>query len=196
MNKTPKLHLWLGIAVGAIVSAAILFSIYYVPRKGINLGGEALSFTVVLKEAHGLHPGSVVLISGIEVGEVVDVRISPIPNLGYRVLVTVDIFDGEQYGPVLKVRSIYAVARSGLLGSMTVSITPGGPGPPLKEGMLVDGTAPMDLSNIAQDVGNITTRLADFMDGRNRGDPSLKRALKDLQALVRNLRSFSEKLPH
>jgi ABC-type transporter Mla subunit MlaD len=196
MNKGDKLHFWLGVSVGAIVAVALVFSVIYIPRKGFTFGAETLSFSVVLKEAHGLHVGSPVTIGGIEAGEVVDLRITPVPNLGVRVLATVDIFDGEAYGPVLSDASVYRVARSGLLGAMTVSITPGGDGTPLREGALVAGSGPADLMQVADNVARVTSRLADFMDGGKLGDPSLRKALKDLQALVRNLRQFSQKLPN
>ncbi len=185
----------LGIVVGAILGAAILFSVYYVPRKGVLLDNDPRHFTVVLDKAHGLNAGSPVLISGVEAGEVSDVRIEELPKLGWRVLARVTIFDGERFGAGLKTGSRYVVDRSGLLGEMVLTITPGGAGVPLKDGEFVDGTPPLDIGSIAGDVKVVTGRLADFMDGREPGDPSLRRVLRDLQGLMRNLKGFSEKLP-
>ena len=34
------------------------------------------------------------------------------------------------------------------------------------------------------------------MDGRAAGDPSLRRALEELEAALRNVRGLSEELPH
>jgi ABC-type transporter Mla subunit MlaD len=185
-----------GLAVGTILAGAVLFSIYYVPRKGLSLSRQPLRFTVVLAEAHGLHAGSPVLVSGVEAGEVADVRIQALDGVGHRVLATAEVFDGDRFGPMLTTKSRYAVARSGLLGEMTLAITPGGEGPPLGPGALVDGEGPLNLEAITQDLAHLTGRLADFMDGRQPGDPSLKRTLRDLQAMLRNLRETSEKLPH
>lgn len=190
-----RANFWIGVTVGALIAAAVLFSIYYVPRKGITFGKEPISFTVVLAEANGLHAGSPVYISGIEAGELTDVRISELPNLGYRVLATAEVFDGERFGPMLTTGSAYEVSRSGLLGEMTLAITPGGEGEPLQQGALVDGTPPMDFTRMVDDVAHITKRLADFMDGREAGDPSLRRAFVELQAALQNIRAFSEKLP-
>ncbi len=97
--------------------------------------------------------------------------------------------------PMLTRTSTYAVARSGLLGEVTLAITPGGAGDPIAAGDLVDGTPPQDFGAILDDLGHVTRRFGDFMDGRRPGDPSLRKAFGDLQRMLRNLSDFSEKLP-
>ncbi len=194
-NPAGRRDFWLGLALGLVVSAALLFSIYYVPRKGLSLGGHALPFTVVLAEAHGLHAGSPVLISGIEAGEVRALEIAELPGLGFRVLATAEIFDGARFGPLLTTGSAYAVTRSGLLGENVLAIAPGGAGEPLQPGTLVDGSAPMDMDTILADLGHITRRLADFTDGRHPGDPSLRASLSHIQRILQNLKDASEVLP-
>jgi phospholipid/cholesterol/gamma-HCH transport system substrate-binding protein len=174
-HPATRRDFWLGLALGLIVGAALLLSVYYVPRKGLNLGASPLPFTVVLTEAHGLHPGSPVHISGVEAGEVRALRIAEIPDLGFRVLATAEIFDGARFGGLLTASSTYAVAKSGLLGENILAITPGGAGEPLEPGALVDGTAPHGHGR--RPGGSWRTShadLADFTDGRNPGDPSLR----------------------
>lgn len=189
-----RAHFWLGIVVGAIIAAAIMFSIYYVPRRGITWSRDPVRFTLVLEQAHGLHAGSPVFVSGLEAGEVESVDIQELPGKGFKVLVVVSVFDGERFGPMLRLDSSYEVAQSGLLGEATVAIAPGGQGP-LVAGELVDARPPTDFSRILEDLTLIATRLADFVDGRQPGDPNLRRALVDLQETIRNVRDFSEKLP-
>jgi len=189
-----RAHFWLGLVVGAILAAAILFSIYYVPRKGITFSHDPVDFTLVLDQAHGLHAGSQVLIAGIEAGEVDAVEIKDIPGKGYKVLAHVSIFDGERFGPMLRMDSAYQVAQSGILGEATLAIAPGGQGRPVA-GELVDGRAPTELSAIVDDLALITKRVADFVDGRQAGDPNLRRMLVDLQESVRNIRDLTEKFP-
>jgi ABC-type transporter Mla subunit MlaD len=194
VKPNARANFWIGLVVGAVLAAAVLFSVYYVPRKGLSLGRDSLAFGVVLDEAHGLHVGSPVLISGIEAGEVTDVAIRELGGQGYRVLVDVDIFDGERYGPMLTTASVYQVTRSGLLGEMVMAVTPGGGGEPVA-GTLVDGVPPTDFTHILDDIARISKRLGDFMDGREPGDPNLKRALLDLQTAIRNVRDFTGNLP-
>ena len=62
-------------------------------------------------------------------------------------------------------------------------------------GQLVDGRPPTDFTRILDDLAVVSRRVADFMDGREPGDPNLRRSLIDLQATIRNIRDFSEKLP-
>ena len=194
MKPNARANFWIGLVVGAVLAAAVLFSVYYVPRKGLSFGREALHFGVVLDEAHGLHVGSPVLVSGIEAGEVTDVAIRELGAQGYRVLVDVDIFDGERFRAMLTTASTYQVARSGLLGEMVLAITPGGGGPTVA-GQLVDGVPPTDFTHILDDLAHVSKRVADFMDGREPGDPNLKRTLLDLQTAIRNVRDFSGNLP-
>ncbi|MCC6620160.1 MAG: MCE family protein [Deltaproteobacteria bacterium] len=189
-----RAHFWIGLVVGAIVAAALMFSVYYVPRKGITLSNDPITFTLVLGEAHGLHAGSPVYVSGIEAGEVTAVEIKELPGKGFKVLAQVEVFDGERFGPMLRLDSSYQVAQSGLLGEATVAIAPGGQGR-LVAGELVDGRPPADFTKILDDLTLISARVADFVDGRQPGDPNLRRALVDLQETIRNVRDFSEKLP-
>lgn len=187
-------HFWLGLVVGSILAATLLFSVYYVPRKGISLSREPLSFTLVIDQANGLRAGSPVLVSGVEAGEIEGIEIREIPGRGYKVMAQVSVFDGERFGPMLRTDSIYQVAQSGLLGETTLAIAPGGQGPSVRD-QLVDGLPPTDLSRILDDLAQVSKRVADFMDGREPGDPNLRRALTDLQETLRNVRDFSEKLP-
>lgn len=190
-----RAHFWLGLVVGAILAAALLFSVYYVPRKGLSFSRDPMSFTLVLDEAHGIRSGSPVLVSGVECGEIDSVEIREIANRGYKVLAQVTIFDGERYSPMLRLDSTYQVAQSGLLGETTLAIAPGGQGRPVA-GELVDGQPPTNFSRILDDLALISKRVADYVDGREPGDPNLRRMLGDLQEAVRNVRDFSEKLPH
>ncbi len=192
--RSPRANFWIGLVFGGIVAAALLFSVYYVPRKGITFGNEAMGFTVVLDEAHGLHAGSPVLVSGLEAGEVTSLEIRTLGEQGYKVLVGVQVFDGERFAPMLMTGSTYQVTRSGLLGEMILAITPGGEGERVA-GKLVTGTPPADFTRILDNLAQVSKRVADFMDGREPGDPNLKRALVDLQAAIRNVRDFSARLP-
>lgn len=187
-------HFWLGIVVGAILAAALLFSVYYVPRKGISFGREPLPFTLVLDEASGLRAGSPVLVSGVEAGEISRIEIRELGQAGWKVLASVEVFDGERFEPMLRTDSVYQVAQSGLLGETTLAIVPGGQGGSVRD-QLVAGQPPTDFTRILDDLAVISKRLADFVDGREPGDPNLKRALIDLQETIRNVRDFSEKLP-
>ncbi len=192
---SSRASFWTGLTVGAILTAALMFSIYYVPRKGITFGNEPLSIKVLLDEAHGLRPGSPVHVSGVEAGEVTNVSIQNLDDIGWRAVADVTLFDGAHFGPMLTDKSNYAVARSSLLGEMTLAITPGGDGRSLVQNDYVDGTPPMDLDRIADDIAVLSKRLADFMDGREPGDPSLRRTLQDLQSFISRLRNLSDKLP-
>jgi len=187
-------HFWLGLVVGAILAATLLFSVYYVPRKGLSLSRDPLPFTLVIDQANGLRAGSPVQVSGVEAGEVDGIEIREIPGRGYKVMAAVSIFDGERFGPMLRTDSIYQVAQSGLLGETTLAIIPGGQGGSVRD-QLVDGLPPTDFSRILNDLAQVSKRVADFMDGRETGDPNLRRAPTGRQEPLRNVRDLSEKLP-
>lgn len=185
---------WIGVIVGAILAAMLLFSVWYVPRKGLSFGKDPFQFTVVLDEANGLRAGSPVLVAGIAAGEVRQVELRELGGAGWKVLADIEIFDGARFEPMLRTDSVYQVSQSGLLGEMTLAIAPGGRGESAR-GALVDGVAPTSMSAVMDDLGRISKRVADFMDGREPGDPNLRRTLIELQEGIRNVRDFSEKLP-
>lgn len=186
-------ELAVGLVVGGVLTGAVLLSLYWGPRHGLAPGGEPLRFHVVLEEAHGLHVGSPVRVSGVDAGEVTDVRIERLPRLGWRVLVAVELFRGARYREMLGTGSTYAVARPSPMGGRMLAIAPGGGGEPLRDGMLVRGTPPVDLASVAADLGAIVDRLSRLLGEEGRGAENLERALEDLRATLQNLRNLSER---
>ncbi len=191
---TGRAAFWLGLFVGGVFAAAVVFAVFWVPRTGLTTGGDPLRFTLVLGEAHGLRPGALVQVAGIDAGEVQALGLAELPRRGWGVLAEITIFDGDRFEPMLRLDSVYQVARAGLLGDAGLVIVPGGAGGSVR-GQLVDAVVPRGIDGLIGDLGHIATRLADFLDGRQPGDPNLRRALVDLQQTVQQLRVFTERLP-
>ncbi len=196
MAHSGRSRFALGLLTGLVVGVVGLFSIYYVPRKGLHLFDRELRFHVHFAAAHGLHAGDPVLLNGLEVGEVLDVALDPLPELGVRCVVTVAVFDAERHGPHLRADSNFTVVQEGLLGRRALAIVAGGAGPPIVDGAVIPGAEPRDLERTLDDLQATVAELRALLAGDRPGAGSLRHAVRDLEVMLRNLRDFSEKLPH
>ncbi len=185
---------WIGLGAGVVLAAVVLFSVFYIPRKGIDPFRESLTLDVLFLNAHGLHVGDAALLNGLEVGEVNALEVRDIPELGVRCVATVEIFDREAYGDLLRYDSVFTIGGEGLLGRRAVDIIAGGVAAPLAPGAVVVGTEPFDPMTILHDAQAVAAELRSLLAGDEPGSPNIRRALKNLEVAIRNLRTLTDKL--
>lgn len=190
-----RLKFWVGLGTGVVLATVVLFSIWYVPRKGIRLFQDSFVFHLLFEEAHGLRAGDPVLLNGVEIGAVRRVEVRDVPGAGVRAVATVEVFDAQRYGALLRYDSDYTIGREGLLGRRAIDIAGGGAAPPLDSGAVLPGEEPFDPLAIAADLQDTVAELRSLLRGDAPGSPDIRRALRDLELTLRNIRQFSEKLP-
>jgi len=194
-ERGGRASFWVGLGTGAVVATVVLWSIWYVPRKGLNPFRESLEFHVLFAQAHGLTAGDPVRLGGVEIGEVRAVTVREVPDLGVRAVVTVEVFDPVRWRGLLRYDSGYTVGQQGLLGRRAIDVAAGGVAAPLEPGAVVPGREPFDPMAVVADLQAIVAELRSLLAGDEPGSPDIRRALRDLELTLRNIREFSEKLP-
>lgn len=174
--------------VGAALIAAVLI-VYFGIRflTGVPLFGGGYQLVGVFDDAQGLTPGSTVRVSGVRVGRVEDVRLSPNAQ---RVLVDMEM------NPGVTIPRGASIGTGGLsaLGDVNVAITPGPSGnPPLTDGDTLYASAGTDLFSLVQDnaerlLGTADTLLAGAAGTFSSVDQLLAASQGDLRATLGALR--------
>lgn len=186
---------WLGLGAGVVLATLLLLSVWYVPRKGLQVFRSSFVFHVLFERAHGLQAGDAVLLNDVEIGAVAAVEVRDVADVGVRAVVTVEIFDDTRYRDLLRYDSVFGVGRQGLLGRRAIDIVAGGVAAPLEAGAVVPGSEPFDPMAVARDLQATVSEIRALLAGDDPGSPNIRRALRDLEITLRNIRSFSEKLP-
>ena len=126
-------------------------------------------YTVVFNKGHGIKPGTAVTISGMEVGNVQSLRLTP----DSKVALTLGVL--ETYKNYIRQDSQAAVA-SGLIGGKTIEISVGSPDRSLvPEKGVLPSSEPRELTDILKEI-------------------DIKTPLKKLDETLDNLKSITAKL--
>ena len=114
--KNTKLELSVGIFVLLGIAAIIYLTIKL--GTGSIVGGNTYLIEARFNNSGGLHSGSSVLLSGVTVGRVEDVRMDP---SDYNAIVTLKLRSGLR----LPTDSMASIKTTGLIGDKFVSLAPG-----------------------------------------------------------------------
>ncbi|MEI6376166.1 MAG: outer membrane lipid asymmetry maintenance protein MlaD [bacterium] len=114
--KNTKLELSVGIFVLLGIAAIIYLTIKL--GTGSMVGGNTYLIEARFNNSGGLHSGSSVLLSGVTVGRVEDVRMDP---SDYNAIVTLKLRSGLR----LPTDSMASIKTTGLIGDKFVSLAPG-----------------------------------------------------------------------
>jgi ABC-type transporter Mla subunit MlaD len=193
-ERGSRASFWVGLGTGVVLATVVLWSIWYVPRKGLDPFRDSLVFHVLFAQAHGLTTGDPVLLNGVEVGEVRGVTVRDVPDVGVRAVVSVEVFDPARWRDLLRYDSGFTVGRQGLLGRRAIDVAAGGVAAPIEAGAVVPGREPFDPMVIVTDLQATVAELRSLLAGDEPGSPDIRRALRDLELTLRNIREFSEKL--
>ncbi|MGH2398722.1 MAG: MlaD family protein [bacterium] len=169
--------------VGVVtVLAFLLFLGLVVWLRGDALGPAGTQLHVVLRDAAGLEAGTPVRMSGVTVGEVTDVTLTP-ENLA---LLTVTMKSGKS----VPQGSRFRASTTGLVGERYLAIIPGPANAPELQTTPqtpVVGDDPFSLERLAMRLEQISEQVSDFIGNANElvTDPQMR---ADLAEALRNAR--------
>lgn len=168
------------VGLASIVALVLFVGMVAFLRGGSLRGPQGYEIHVVMQDAAGLEPGTPVRLSGVTVGEVGAVGLTPDNRARVTILIdrAVAIPSGSRFQP----------ATSGLVGERYLAITPpGAAAPALPPGATVQGEEPLSLERIGRRLEDVSDRIVRLVDNTNEliTDPQMR---ADLRETLRNAR--------
>jgi phospholipid/cholesterol/gamma-HCH transport system substrate-binding protein len=177
------------VLVGLVLLCALLLQF----SKGTTFGRPTYRILLRAANVSGLKVRSQVLMAGVQVGSVSDVRLSP---QGTNVTITLRIF--SQYQVHKDAR--FAIETSGFLGDQYVAILPTqNLGDVYQDGEIAQTEPPFNIQEVARSAAGFIQRIDETARKLNDAISDVRRlvlneqTLTNLSAAVRNLRVVSEK---
>lgn len=151
-----------------------------------NLFSNTFRLTANFENVEGLLSGAAVVVNGIRVGSVSDVRLR-IDTTSY---VQVDMVVEEEYKPMIRITSVAAVSQLGIVGDKQIEIiTDDFSAPVVADGDVIAAAPPANYLAIlekadeaVQNVNNITSSLDTLFIRFRRGEGTLGKLLTDDRA--------------
>ena len=171
--------------VGAVTILALLAAIGFallLPGTGL-LRPQGYPIIVTLKDAGGIAPGAPVRMSGVPVGQVRGVGLSPTGEARITLLIRPDV--------EIPQGARFRLATAGIVGDQFVAVDPLRPGPPIAPGAEVQGSEGFSLERTAARLEAAADQVATFVENADTllTDPQMRR---DLREAIRNAREATE----
>jgi len=171
--------------VGAVTILALIAAIGFalaLPGAGL-LRPRGYPVLVAIKDAAGIAPGAPVRMSGVHVGQVQAVGLSP----GGEALITLMIRPGVEIPQGARFR----LATAGIVGDQFVAIDPVRAAPAIAPGAVVQGSEGFSLERSAARLEAAADQVAAFAQNANTllADPQMR---GDLREAIRNAREATE----
>jgi phospholipid/cholesterol/gamma-HCH transport system substrate-binding protein len=178
---------WAELRVGILVifSFTILAVAIVLISGGAGLFVSKYALRTYLASAEGLKKGSLVWLSGIEVGNVSAVNITSAsdPRRAVEVLMSID----RRFAPMISESSVATLGSIGLLGDKYIDISRGKPGAkPTPPGGEVTGSAEADIRRIMQasndlvaNLGVLVNKINDITNKVDEGQGTIGKFIND-----------------
>ncbi len=183
----------------------ILFLFVVIVGTGENLFSKTYNLKLVVRETEGLKKGGSVLLGGLKIGSIKDIRFVPIDNKN-QIVIELSLL--QEYAGKITTRSSAAIETFGLLGDKMINISLGNPDEkPLNDGdfLKVEETFSIEtagsvvepilkkIDGIASDIKSITsnTALGNGTIGKLLVNDS---AINKLNALLDNISGIVSKI--
>jgi phospholipid/cholesterol/gamma-HCH transport system substrate-binding protein len=175
MNRS---HLELKVGIFVVICLGLLVALVLQFSKGTTLFRH--TYTLVLNTANvgGLRPRASVLLSGVQVGTVYDIKLS---TGGTNVSIYLRIYSDY----VIKNDARFEIEQSGFLGDQFVAVYPdANSGTPFTDGAVAQAQPPFNMLGVARSVAGFVKRIDDT--ARNLDD-----AINDVRHTVLNQQTLS-----
>src|SRR5215471_2678264 len=174
---------WTELRVGLFVLVSLLViavGIFYVTGSGF--WGPKYRLKSYFPETAGISNGAPVRVDGVDVGNVVSVRMAQ--QVGSKPVekshnIEVMLRIEKRYQPYILTDSTATLVTEGLLGNRYVSISRGFTGSPLKDGQEVPGTAEKSLADVMASMQGLTADIQGMLVDLQNGKGSLGKLLTD-----------------
>lgn len=189
MKSRLEWKVGLFVLIGLVLLAALLIQF----SKGTTfLRGK--TYEIVLRSINvgGLKKGASVLMAGVEVGKVGDIRMAPD---GKTVTITLKVYSAF----VIHKDALFKIEQAGFLGDQYVAIMPTqNEGPLFKDGEEAPAEPPLDMQEVARAAAGFLVHVDETAKRLNDSIADLRRflfnpeTLSNVAVVAVNLRAFSE----
>jgi phospholipid/cholesterol/gamma-HCH transport system substrate-binding protein len=207
MNTKKKYIFRLGIFT--LLGFSLFFLALVIIGKKQNLFSNDIKVNTVFRNVEGLQVGNTVRFTGIDVGNVVSMRI--LTDTSVFVRLSID----EGVVPFIKKNSVATIGTEGLMGNKMVFILPGdGSNNSVEQGDTLPSMQPVSIDEIMQEVGKsaqkigvVGDNLIEISEKINRGDgvfgklftdtsftSNLGQSSKNIATISQNLVEVTEKV--
>ncbi|HHY87142.1 MAG TPA: MCE family protein [Verrucomicrobia bacterium] len=176
------------VLIGLVLLAVLVLQF----SKGTSFFRPTMNIHLSTTSAGGLRKNADVLMSGVKVGTVGDIRLSP---AGTNVWITLKIY----HEFVIRDDAKFYIKQSGFLGDNYVDINPGlNQGQPLTNNATALAQEPFDLQEVARSAAGFVRRVDEAATKLNDAIADVRRlvlneqTLRDLSATVSTMREASE----
>lgn len=154
------------VGIFVISALAIIFVLMFINSRTAHIFEDRIILNTYLTKAEGISTETPVKISGIEVGKVDSLDISPDHRIHVRLMIY------QRYQPLLRTDSIAAVGKLSVLGKSVIDITAGSTDQAmLADGAIIEVEEPLsvdellaELTPVIQSVQSSVTRFAAIME--------------------------------
>jgi len=175
MNRSRlelKVGIFVMICLGLLVGLLLQFS------KGTTLFRKTYSIILNTPNVGGLRPRAGVLLSGVQVGTVSDIKLAPDST---NVSVTLKIY--REF--VIRDKARFEIEQSGFLGDQFVAVYPeGNEGTPLADGATAQVDPPFNMLGVARSVAGFVKRIDDTARNLNEAINDVRRSVLNQQTLT------------
>ena len=186
MNRSRlelKVGIFVTICLGLLVGLLLQFS------KGTTLFRHTYAIILNTSNVGGLRPRASVLLSGVQVGTVYDIKLAPD---GTNVSVMLKIYSEF----IIKDDARFEIEQSGFLGDQFVAVYPdANQGAPLTNGAAAQVDPPFNMLGVARSVAGFVKRIDDTARNLNDAINDVRRSVLNQQTLT-NLAYTIQTLQH
>jgi phospholipid/cholesterol/gamma-HCH transport system substrate-binding protein len=178
------------VAVGAFVVGGILLfgaGLFLIGDRRM-LFSDTLRIYAEFKQVAALDTGAKVRVSGIDAGEVEEIRVPPGPSGRFRVRMRVR----SDLRPLLRTDSIASIQNDGLVGNKFVQIQTGTEAAPrVEENGTIQSREPFDIADLMQSMSDtlatVNTMLAQVRGGIDQALTAVTSTANDAQGLMKDM---------
>jgi phospholipid/cholesterol/gamma-HCH transport system substrate-binding protein len=190
MSKSRlEIKVGLFVFIGMALVAGLLLQF----TKGTSLFRPTYTLYLTTKSAGGLKKQASVLMAGVQIGSVSDIRLAPD---GKTVSIALKIY--KEY--VVRKDALFLIKQSGFLGDNYVDINPGeNKGEPFEDKQHADAVEPFDLQEVARSAAGFIQRVDEAAKKLNDAITDVRRlvlnegTLTNLSATILTMRAASER---
>lgn len=168
-----ELRVGVFVLVGLVILAIAIFAV-----TGVNFWSAKLTIKTYLPDVAGLQVGAPVMLGGVTIGNVDNLRINPHPSdPNQSIEIQLRIY--KAYQRFVRTSATASLATQGLLGNQYVTITRVSTGPVIQNGSMIQGVPGAGIADLEANLNRLTSQINDVVGTIREGKGTVGKLLYD-----------------